>query len=148
MKTNYKYLGGTFALLTFAILSFIPPQSHAQTQNVNTNGTRGSTAIQHLSESADQSRLKATYGRLPLMFEENQSQASNDVRFLSRGSGYSLFLTDDEAVLNLGHLTDSRGGTSTRSNSLSAPDVLRLKLVGANPKARVEGQEQQAGKTN
>ena len=36
----------------------------------------------------------ATYLRTPLSFEPNQGQANPKVRFVSRGSGYSLALTD------------------------------------------------------
>ena len=45
--------------------------------------------------------LAAQYGKLPLAFESNEGQTDRRVRFLSRGSGYSLFLTDTEAVLTL-----------------------------------------------
>ena len=41
------------------------------------------------------------YGRLPLSFEANQGQTDPQVKFLSRGRGYALFLTGDEAVLSL-----------------------------------------------
>jgi hypothetical protein len=44
----------------------------------------------------------AAYGKLPLSFEINQVQTESRVKFLSRGSGYSLFLTGDEAVLVCG----------------------------------------------
>jgi hypothetical protein len=47
------------------------------------------------------SRLDATYGKLPLSFEANQGQTDRAVKFLSRGRGYALFLTGDEAVLTL-----------------------------------------------
>src|ERR1700678_3112799 len=38
---------------------------------------------------------------VPLNFEPNLGQADRHVQFLSRGSGYSLFLTPGEVVLNL-----------------------------------------------
>jgi hypothetical protein len=40
-------------------------------------------------------------GKLALGFEANQGQTDAQVRFLSRGVGYTLFLTDHEAVLAL-----------------------------------------------
>jgi hypothetical protein len=46
-------------------------------------------------------RLIASYGKLPLSFEANQGQTDGQVKFLSRGRGYALFLTGDEAVLSL-----------------------------------------------
>jgi len=45
--------------------------------------------------------LVAGYGRLPLSFEANHGQTDARVRFLARGGGYTIFLTDDEAVLTL-----------------------------------------------
>jgi len=39
-----------------------------------------------------------TYGKLPLSFEPNQGQTDARVRFLARASGYTLFVTGNEAV--------------------------------------------------
>ena len=50
---------------------------------------------------AAQPRLATAYGKLPLSFEINRGQTDPQVKFLSRGSGYSLFLTGSEAVLAL-----------------------------------------------
>src|SRR5438132_9776907 len=50
------------------------------------------------------------YRRLPMSFEENRGQTDPNVRFISRGSGYSLFLTTTQAVLALDR-------KSTRLNS-------------------------------
>ena len=47
------------------------------------------------------SAVVRTYGKLPLSFEANTGQADNSVKFLSRGRGYGLFLTGNEAVLAL-----------------------------------------------
>jgi hypothetical protein len=52
-------------------------------------------------QPATQARVAAAYGRLPLSFEPNQGQTDPQVKFLSRGRGYGLFLTGDEAVLSL-----------------------------------------------
>ncbi len=45
--------------------------------------------------------VMAAYGNLPLTFEPNQGQTDAQVKFLARGSGYTLFLTSNEAVLSL-----------------------------------------------
>lgn len=69
------------------------------------------------------------YGHLPLIFEPNQGQTDAHVRFLARGSGYSLFLTAQEAVLALLHSSvDSRHPNVTTS-------AVSMKLVGtASPR--------------
>jgi hypothetical protein len=68
--------------------------------------------------------------KLPLSFEKNQGQADSRVDFLSRGRGYTLFLTPREAVLRLGS------------------DVLRMKLAGANRSSKAEGQELLPGRSS
>jgi len=45
--------------------------------------------------------LAQRYGQTSLAFEANQGQIDSRVKFLSRGAGYSLFLTQDEAVVVL-----------------------------------------------
>src|SRR5437660_11527830 len=48
-----------------------------------------------------QEKIVESYGKLPLSFEANEGQTDARVRFLSRGAGYTLFLTSDEAVFAL-----------------------------------------------
>jgi hypothetical protein len=47
------------------------------------------------------SAIEVSYARLPLSFEPNEGQADGEVKFVSRGSGYTLLLTGTEAVLQL-----------------------------------------------
>jgi hypothetical protein len=51
------------------------------------------------SEAGLKPQIVENYGKLPLSFEVNQGQTAPDVKFLSRGPGYGLFLTPTEAVL-------------------------------------------------
>jgi hypothetical protein len=50
---------------------------------------------------AQKTQVVENYGKLPLSFEANTGQADKSVKFLSRGSGYGLYLTGNEAVLEL-----------------------------------------------
>jgi hypothetical protein len=52
-----------------------------------------------VADPAATARVQHGYGRLPMHFEPNQDQSAYEVRYLARGAGYSLFLTDSEAVL-------------------------------------------------
>jgi hypothetical protein len=105
------------------------------------------------SETVKTQRL-ATYGRLPLSFEANQGQTDAQVKFLSRGRGYSLFLTPNEAVLVLRKAEGARqqasektdSALSTQNSELSS--VVRMKLAGANPQPRVVGLSELPGKVN
>ena len=62
-------------------------------------------------------QLLQSYGQIPLSFEANQGQTASQVNFLSRGSGYALFLTSSEAVLSL-----QQAAPSTTSNSVARPE--------------------------
>src|ERR1700677_590058 len=53
------------------------------------------------SNPTTQFKIHKSYGKLPLAFEPNLGQADPQVKFLSRGDGYSLFLTPAEAVFVL-----------------------------------------------
>jgi hypothetical protein len=48
--------------------------------------------------------------KLPLAFEANQGQADAQVKFLSRGSNCTLFLTSTEAVLAFPALANLKPG--------------------------------------
>ncbi len=62
---------------------------------------------------------------LPMFFEPNQGQTDPRVKFLARGAGYGLFLTADEAVLQL-HRAGSIQHFSP-SSQLSALSVLPVR---------------------
>ena len=90
-------------------------------------------------DPATKVRLADAYGSLPLGFEANRGQADSDVQFVSRGAGYTLFLMSTEAVLALHKGPhDARRGTA----------LLRMKLAGGNPVARVSQDEELPGKSN
>ncbi|HEV2175955.1 MAG TPA: SBBP repeat-containing protein [Terriglobia bacterium] len=123
-----------------------------------------------------QQRILQSYGKLPLAFETNQGQADARVKFLARGAGYTLFLTGDEAVLELqgsgargqgrvlrkseGRRQKAEGKSETRNSKLGtfpsqmpSPEsrttaVVTMQLAGANPSAPSKGIDQLLGKSN
>jgi len=76
----------------------------------------------------------STYGQAPLYFEPNLGQFDPRVRYASRGGGYSLFLTDADAVLVL-----------ERAHRQWA---VRMKLEGGRVPAQWEAEEKQPGLSN
>src|SRR5882762_8477442 len=53
------------------------------------------------AKAKENSKWVEAYGKLPLSFVENQGQTAREVRYVSHGSGYELFLTPQEADLAL-----------------------------------------------
>jgi len=101
-----------------------------------------------------QRRIVEGYGNLPLSFEVNQGQTDAQVRFLSRGVGYTLFLTGNEAVFSM-RRSKAKVNTSPASrpsqSSAAVPTtnaVLRMKLIKASPAAKMTGTDELPGKSN
>src|SRR6266699_993914 len=107
-------------------------------------------AAQAQAHPADSARIVEGYGKLPLAFEANQGQSDPQVKFLSRGAGYSLFLTADAAVLALQPSAPSPLGAGPVKNShpQSTRAVLRMKLVNTNPKTQLIGLNELPGRSN
>jgi hypothetical protein len=114
-------------------------------------------------DKAIQPHFIEAYGNLPITFEANHGQTDARVRFLSRGSGYSLFLTPSEVVLSLNnHSAHVRGTeystgfeamhrghkTERGKQARTKRDVLRMALLGANLSPKVAGLEELPGKSN
>jgi hypothetical protein len=100
-------------------------------------------------ELLDRGAVAAAYGQIPLSFEPNEGQTDPAVQFLSRGSGYTLFLTSQEAVLSLSRpMTPAPPAGRAEAQSPPPEDVLRLQLVGANPSPQVAGLDPLPGTTN
>jgi hypothetical protein len=79
--------------------------------------------------------VRRAYGDLPLSFEANRGQVDARVKFLARGSGYTMFLTSSEAVLKV------RAPSKKYS-------VLRIHLDHANSNPQVTGVDRLPGASN
>ena len=105
-------------------------------------------------ELAANAQVRERYGNLPLSFEANHGQSDAKVKFVSRGSGYSLFLTSNEAVLVLSHSeadgnpNASREARTAVAARQSKRAVVRMTLVNANPQAQAAGHEELPGKSH
>lgn len=82
------------------------------------------------------------YGRLPLAFEANQGQTNAAARYLARGKGYTLFLTDREAVLSLRKLQPAGKEAPPRTGRAAPAErpavltsVVRMQFAGAQKTA-------------
>ena len=110
-------------------------------------GKSGAGKEQGAPQAVNQ-KIVENYGKFPLSFEANQGQADSQVKFISRGSGYSLFLTSTEAVLSLQEPPASKGPLPSAPSSKSAAFVVKMRLVGANPSPQLTGRDELPGKSN
>lgn len=138
------------------------------TFSVAVGGAQVSTPISSRISSSQAAQVDSKYGRLPLMFEANQGNTNSQVKFLSHGKGYSIFLTSGGMVLAL--------RPSQATSSATAPEPLLSKgrqtfspvreleaaahrqdaraasviinLVGASPSPEIVGEETLPTKVN
>jgi hypothetical protein len=96
------------------------------------------------TDAKSQSKIRESYGKLPLAFEANRGQTDAQVKFLSRTKAYTLFLTADEAILTL----PSRQPKNASAKNSTAPASLRMKLRHANPATKIAGADELPGTSN
>lgn len=147
-----------FALLLVAVTALatvnynraIPPPIESRATASKPSPTPASLPV----DKAKTSQVKSAYGKLPLTFELNQGQTDAQVKFLSRGSGYNLFLTPNAAALELRQSERATGRKSVKNaTALSAirnlkSALVRLQLLNANPQPEVSGMDELPGKSN
>ena len=99
-------------------------------------------------------QARSLFAGLPLIFEPNQGQGNLDAgdaraKFVTRGSGYSLFLGSDGAILSLLARDSSRGSSARNSQNHGVRvESVQMRLAGANPNASVTGADRLPGKSN
>ena len=144
-------LGSLIAVGTIAADTGTPSSAGAN--------ARARVTAQEKSKAKTDAEARATVNaklsKLPLSFERNDGQTDGRVKFLSRGSGYTMFLTPAEAVLSLSKRGDEKqpapghkGAQAKTDSHKEKTAVLRVSRIGAGHNAKIEGLDQQAGKVN
>lgn len=88
----------------------------------------------------DLAKIKESYGKIPLSFVANFGQADKKVKFVSRGSGYSLALAPTTFTLSV---------ASQRNKSDEASvSLVQATLLGGNAAAKLTGFEKLLTTTN
>jgi uncharacterized protein (TIGR03437 family) len=90
--------------------------------------------------AAPSHRVAESYGKLPLSFEPNRGQTDARVQFVSRGAGYTIFLSPASATFAL----QRNAGPSTAGESA----VVRMDLLGANSGLTMQAQDKLPGIAN
>jgi len=156
---NNRRIGVTLIILAFGLAGLLAWAPHATSQARRDAAGRNAAKQKEIG-AAGRKKIAAGYARLPLHFEVNQGQSTPQVDFLSHGNGYSVFLTPQGALLSLkkhqgrkAAITEANAPKPARPARIARPidddsALIGLKLVGGNPKARVNGLEKLPGKIN
>jgi len=121
--------------LTLAAVAFHAP-------SVRSEAPAGTPLADSGARPPDRAKIQAELARLPLAFEANQGQTDARVQYLSRGSGYNLFLTGDEAVLHLRYASAPSGSGAAEAA------VVRMRLDGASRRPAVAAEGRLPGRSH
>jgi hypothetical protein len=130
-------LACTGLLTLFSLLILSRGGAGQTTVAVNGNGNPSAPVNTSQPDAKTKARVADAYGRLPLSFEANNGQTDARAKFISRGPGYTLFLTANEAVLSLKSAKDAE-----------TTAVLKMKMEGASAEPKVAGLDELPGKSN
>ncbi|HSE18814.1 MAG TPA: SBBP repeat-containing protein [Pyrinomonadaceae bacterium] len=112
-----------------ALLAIVTGLLNIAPANVHSSSVNG-----YKTPAADLARVKESYAKIPLSFEANHGQANEKIKFISRGSGYSLALAPTTFTLAVAD-----------KNSTA---VLQATLLGGNAAAKLTGVERLLTTTN
>ncbi len=104
-------------------------------------------------------RVRANLGAMPLGFEANQGQTDPQVKYMARGNGYTVFLTEHDTVFALNsssHAATTAGkdrfvGAHKTTPATKTKDVtaaIHMQLVGGNQQPQIAVQDQLPGHSN
>jgi uncharacterized repeat protein (TIGR01451 family) len=159
IKGTLAAVAGSAVLLVLTGSLYPREVQASQQATVSVEGFAVATAKAHGLEALRKS---------PMSFEANQGQTDKRVKYISRGAGYTLFLTRDSAVMALQNAgpvqRPQENAAPATSSSLpyvgnNAPGVLRqgsrrsevvlnMRVVGANSAADITASERQTNTSN
>jgi hypothetical protein len=146
---------GMVAFAMMAIADLSAPRS-----SVSAKQPAPSAAAKAAVPAAHNHPPRINFAQLPMRFERNDGQTDPQVKFLSRGQGYTLFITPGEAVLAMRQpVKEPRPGLfprpdrQARANDKKKADaaksaIVRIVLKGAASAPQIEGVDRLATGSN
>jgi pimeloyl-ACP methyl ester carboxylesterase len=138
-----------FGLLTSLTVFCLVTISFGQNNSVQSN----KVAQRLKSTDFNVNRVKSSniMSKLPRLFEQNIGQNDKNIKFISHGKDFNLFLTGNEATYQISDqncgVTKSKEGVSRGSKSCQS-NTLKMKLVGANQNPTIYGIDEAITKTS
>ena len=145
------------AVAALAVVAAGAPGFRSQGLNSSSNSARTPIAAASLPASTTSAsapsaelrgRVRASLSALPLGFEANQGQTDPQVKYMARGDGYTLFLTQNEAVFAVDSFSPGDGPASSidrnsiharhrRSHVGEKSAAIHMQFLGANSHPQV-----------
>jgi Carboxypeptidase regulatory-like domain/Beta-propeller repeat len=131
------------------------PAEGPEKENPSSHNPAPRLITRSADEPAPQALAVEAYGNLPMSFEANHGQTKSEIKFLSRGPGYSLSLSSTEATFHLTKLSGKRLSNKARPSpqtggqeSTTQTSVVSMTILRSNGAPRIEGLDELAGSSN
>ena len=115
LTSHTQRTAATLTLIFSLLLGLLPAANLTAGAHAPAAAGVAATPSGTAADPAARAGVEEAYGRLPLQFEPNVGQTDEQVKFISRGGGGTLFLTAAEAVFVLG------GGAAEGRDKAGAP---------------------------
>ncbi len=142
-----KRLQNTIALIV--LVSFVFSTTIKSVENFQTEDRN------FLPQDQTEDFKQMDYGKMPLIFEANKGQTDKAVKFISRSSGYTMYLTENEAQFSLkvesresGAENEMTNPKTDRAKQKIKTETFKMKFSGANEAAKISGIDEAVTKTN
>ncbi|MGB8064261.1 MAG: SBBP repeat-containing protein [Candidatus Sulfotelmatobacter sp.] len=153
-STMWKPIVWIVAALSVAVLAFAGV-THLRHQRATVSQLPANAPA---ARAAQSSRVRSNFGALPLAFEANQGQTDPRVKYMARGSGYTVFLTPNDTVFALhsstpaspsaAHATNFAERSRARLAQKQINASISMKLAGGNPQPAIAAQNELPGHSN
>ena len=140
-----------FAIVSLLLGVCLPGSVAGQTSVSAGSGSSGGVDVTKSKPAREASATSPKHFADPLAFEANVGQTDKRVKFLARGQGYSLFLTDRDAVFAFRDKSANpkRSFTSREPGPIDTKESsFRMSFAGANPAPQVSGTDKLEAQTN
>jgi hypothetical protein len=140
-----------FAIASLLLCVCLPGSVAGQTPVSTGSGSSRGVDVSKSRPTRETPAVPPKHFANPLAFEANVGQTDKRVKFLARGQGYSLFLTDRDAVFVIRDqpANPKRSIASHEpSPSHAEESSFRMSFVGANPAPQVSGTDKLDAQSN
>ncbi len=147
-------VGSVVAVVAVAMLVLSPAVGRGTRTNMQVSPPAQAAMVAPVARQ----QLQATYAALPLAFEPNEGQFDSRVKYMARAHGYTMFLTQDEAVFSFTTPSSEALPSTGRSHGLVSPQpptpekasasAVRMRMVGGNSDAQFTSSGPLPGKVN
>jgi hypothetical protein len=146
------------AIVAVALLVLSPAHRSVHANSAAKPVVQSPVAQSNPATPPARAHLQASFAALPLAFEQNQGQTDAQVKYMARGSGYGLFLTNSDAVFafhakNPASDLPQRGRHSAAANAArrqqpQSDAIVRMQLLNGDSHAQIAAVDPLPGKTN